>query len=193
MPQKYYKNRSITQDGELVRDDSYVVYSPFKEGVGYNFKYRSSFTKSYIGISIPYDSKGIQGFTDLELGRIYRISRLMYSDSNLLARRSNNQIVPIVREEIQSLLKMHRTKFVPFWKKVIKFKVLKDIQYDGSAYFCMNPIYFNSTVYMPLHVYLAFQEDIKGHIPEWVIEKYLELQPKPKEKKEGEEEVGEKC
>jgi hypothetical protein len=187
MRQKYIKNnRSLTSDGEIVRDDYYLIYEPFKEGTGYNFKYRSAFIKSYLGISLPYGEKG---FSDLELGRIYRISRLMYSDSNLLARRSNNKIVPITRDEIQLMLKMHRTKFVPFWKKVLDYHILKSIPLDGDSFFCMNPLYYNSTTYMPVHIYLAFQKDIESHIPQWVIEKYLELQVKPEkeEKKESEE------
>jgi hypothetical protein len=189
MHQKYVKNRSITQDGEVTRDDYYLIYEPFKEGVGYNFKYRSAFVKNYLGISLPY---GKDGFSDLELGRIYRISRLMYSDSNLLARRSNNKIVPVTRDEIQLMLGMHRTKFVPFWKKILDYHILKPIPLDGNLYFCMNPLYYNSTTYLPIHIYTAFQTDIKEHLPEWVIEKYLEIDvPKKKtdENKESEAKV----
>jgi len=186
MQQKYVKNRSITQDGELTKDDYYLFYDPFKEGIGYNFKYRSAFVKNYLGISLPY---GENGFSDLELGRIYRISRLMYSDSNLLARRSNNNIVPITRDEIQLMLKMHRTKFVPFWKKVLEYRILKPIKYQDEYYFCMNPLYYNSTTYMPIHVYLAFQNDIQDHLPKWVVEKYLDMIPKPENKEEEQKDV----
>jgi hypothetical protein len=183
--QKYIKNRSITQNGEVTRDDYYLIYEPFKEGVGYNFKYRSAYVKNYLGISLPY---GEQGFTDIELGRIYRISRLMYSDSNLLARRSNNKLVPISRDEIQEKIGMHRTKFVPFWKKVLQYNILKPIQYDDDTYFCMNPLYYNSMTYMPIHIYLAFQQDIQEHIPKWVVEKYLEMEnPEPKNTNEKSE------
>jgi hypothetical protein len=186
--QKFIKNRSITQDGELVKDDYYLIYDPFKEGVGYNFKYRSAYIKSYLGISLPY---GENGFSDLELGRIYRISRLMYSDSNLLARRSDSEVVPITRDEIQLMLKMHRTKFVPFWKKVLDYRILKPVFYDERTFFCMNPLYYNSTTYMPVHIYLAFQKDIQEHIPKWVIEKYLEMKnpPNKAENKESEAEI----
>lgn len=182
--QKYIKNRSITRDGELVNDDCYLFYDPFKEGVGYNFKYRSAFVKNYLGISLPC---GENGFTDIELGRIYRISKLMYSDSNLLARRSNNSIVPVSRDEIQLMLGMHRTKFVPFWKKLSEYRILKPITYTDGTYFCMNPLYYNSTTYLPIEIYLAFQDEIKEHIPTWVAEKYLELQEKPKKEEHNDE------
>lgn len=183
--QMYVKNKSISmEDGELVRDDSGLFYYPFKEGVGYNFKYRSAFTKSYQSVSLP---SGVGGFSDLELGRIYRISRLMYSDSNLLARRTNNHLEPFTRDEIQNMLKMHRTKFVPFWKKLLDFRILKPIPYDGNTYFCMNPLYYNSTTYIPVHVYLAFQNDIGEHIPDWAIKKYLEMETEANKSEESEE------
>jgi hypothetical protein len=185
--QKYIKNRSITKDGELTKDDYYLFYDPFKEGVGYNLKYRSAFVKNYLGISLPC---GNDGFTDIELGRIYRISKLMYSDSNLLARRSNNDITPVSRDEIQLMLGMHRTKFVPFWKKLSEYRILKPIAYPDGTYFCMNPLYYNSTTYLPIEIYLAFQDEIKEHIPTWVAEKYLEMQEKPKEGERNEEVEG---
>jgi hypothetical protein len=185
--QTYIKRQSISADGETYRDEAYLYYEPFKEGVGYNFKYRSAYVKSYLGVSLPYDQKGKNGFTDIELGRIYRISRLMYSNSNLLAKRSNNLIVPYTRDDIQLLLKMHRTKFVPFWKKITEKRLLKQLKYDGQEFYCMNPLYFNSMTYIPLHVYMAFQSDIQEHVPKWVIEKYLEMQPKPKEEKKKSE------
>ena len=190
MPQKYFKNRSVSQDGELLDESSFLLYYPFKEGVGYNFKYRSTFVKNYLGISLPCDPKGKTGFTDLELGRVYRISRLMYSDSNLLARRTNNHLVPISRNEIQIMLGMHRTKFVPFWKKISQYSILKPLEYDNDTYFCMNPLYYNSTTYLPIHIFLAFQKDLKEHLPDWAIEKYLEIEnPKKKTDENKESEI----
>lgn len=174
MPQ-YYKSLSISEDGEVKKKYIKTFYEPFKNGVGYNFKYRSAYIKSYLGISLPYADKGAEGFTEIELGRIYRISKLMYSDSNLLAKRVNNIISPIERDTIQEMLKMHRTKFVPFWKKLIALRILKPLQYESHTYFCMNPLYYNSTTYMPKHIFLAFQSDIQAHIPKWVIDKYLDM------------------
>ena len=177
MTQKYIKTRSITRNGEIIEESARLLYSPFKEKVGYNLKYKSTFSKSYLEIPLPEE------FSDMELGRTYRISRMAYSDSNLIARRVNNEIIPISRDEIQSALKMHRTKFVPFWKKIIDAKILKPIYLELTLYFCLNPLYYNYTTYMPLYVYLAFQKELKEHVPEWAIEKYLEMSEENKIKK----------
>lgn len=179
MGKKYFKRMSITEDGEVVGESVVELYNPFREGKGYNFKYKSSNTRSYLEISLPdVNSDSKNGFTDTELGKIYRLSRHIYSDSNLLAKRSNNEIKPLSKQEIQKIVGLHRTKFNPFWSKVISNKVVKEIQLDKYSFFCFNPIYFNSTTYMPLYLYIAFQEELNEHLPDWVIEKYLEMQEK---------------
>jgi len=175
---KYYKKMSITEDGEVVEEKVIAFYNPFKEGRGYNFKYKSIFIKSYLDIPLP------DVFTDAEIGKIFRLSRHIYSDSNLLARRSNNEIVPLTKQEIQEIIGLHRTKFNPFWKKVLKHRIIKPIKYCDAEYFCFNPIYFNSTTYLPLHLYLAFQDELKAHLPEWVVNKYLDMQEKIEKKKQ---------
>lgn len=196
MAQKYIKRQSISEDGELIKNNFKKMYSPFREGVGYNFKYKSTHIKTYLGISLPLEKKvysedgklksETEGFNDLELGRLYRISKMMYSDSNLLAKRIDVDIEPSTRDEIQQSLGMHRTKFVPFWKKLFDFKIIKTVPLDNKVYFCMNPLYYNTTTYMPLYLFLAFQKELTDHIPKWVIEKYLGMLPKPKE---GEEKI----
>jgi hypothetical protein len=168
MSETYFKKSSITTDGEVVSETTRKHYNPFKEGLGYNFKYKSIFVKSYLGISLP------DIFKDIELGRIYRISKMMYSDSNLLARRSDNKIVPLTRDDIQNKLGMHRTKFVPFWNKLVDNKIIKAVMLDNE-YFCMNPLYYNSTTYLPLYLFITFQDELKDQLPEWVIEKYLAM------------------
>lgn len=172
MGKTYYKKMSITQDGEIVGEETIELYNPFREGRGYNFKYKSTNTKSYLEIPLP------DTFTDTEIGKIYRLSRCIYSNSNLLAKRSNNEIKPIPKSDIQDIVKLHRTKFNPFWSKVIENKVVKEIRLDKHDFYCFNPLYFNSTTYLPPYLYIAFQEELNVHLPDWVISKYLEMQDK---------------
>lgn len=173
---KYYKKQSISTDGEVVYEKTFKLYSPFKEGRGYNFKYKSLNVRSYFDIELP------KCFTDSEIGKIHRLSRRIYSSSNLLARRSNNNIVPLTKKDIQGIVGLYRTKFYPFWNKIIDNKIIKPVMLDGSEYFCFNPIYFNTTTYLPLYLYITFQKELQDHLPKWAIEKYLEMQPKQEEK-----------
>lgn len=167
---KYLKKTSITENGEIIEEKVVSFYSPFKEGRGYNFKYKSINIKSYLDIALP------DCFTDSEVGKIYRLSRLIYSDSNLLARRSNNEIKPLSKQDLQEIVGLHRTKFNPFWNKVIENKIMKSIQIDGNDFFCFNPLYFNSTTYLPVYLYIAFQDELTKYLPGWVVNKYLDMQ-----------------
>ena len=171
--EKYYVRESITKDGEPVKKRVLKLYSPFKEGVGYNFKYKSTSIKSYLGVTLPV---GKGGLNDLELGRTYRISKMVYSDTNLLARRTETSIEPITRDELQESINLHRTNFVPFWKKLFDLKLIKTTNLYDKTFFCINPLYFNSTTYIPLYLYMAFQKELEEHIPKWVIKKYLDMQ-----------------
>jgi len=174
---KYYKSeRVVTADGEAVGDAKIrKFYSPFQEGRGYNFKYKSTTIKSYLSVELP------KCFTDNECGKIYRLSKKIYSDSNLLAKRVGNEIHSLDKDDITSIVGVHRTNFSKLWKKMLQNKIIKPIKIGGEEYFCFNPLYYNSTQYMPLYLFIAFQEELREHLPQWVIEKYLHMQDEAKQ------------
>lgn len=169
MDKFYKKEQVVTADGELVETDVKSFYNPFQEGRGYNFKYKSAYTKTYTEIELPKE------FTDSECGKLYRLSKKIYSNSNLLARRSNSEIVPLSMQDIIEQVGVHRSNFYPFWGKVEKYRIIKLIDIGGMKFYCFNPLFFNATQYMPLYVYEAFKEELKDEMPEWVHERYAEL------------------
>ena len=168
----YYKQeRVITSDGEAVGNTKLrKFYNPFQDGKGYNFKYKSTTIKSYLGVELP------KCFTDNECGKMYRLSKKIYSDSNLLAKRVNNDIAPMTKQDIIEIIGVHRANFAPFWNKMLSNKIVKPVMLGNAEYFCFNPLYYNSTHYMPLYLYIAFQEELKQHLPVWVVNKYLDMQ-----------------
>lgn len=171
---KFYKEtRTINADGEPFGKNVRQFYSPFQEGRGYNLKYKSTVIRSYLDIELP------KCFTDNECGKIYRLSKKIYSDSNLLAKRISNTVVPLSKQDIISVVGVHRVNFAPFWDKLIQNKIIKPIHMDNNEFFCFNPLYYNSTHYLPLYLYIAFQSELKDHLPEWVINKYLDMQDEP--------------
>jgi hypothetical protein len=176
MDEYFKQERVITGNGEPVGDPKIrKFYSPFKEGRGYNFKYKSTTIKSYLGIELP------ECFTDNECGKIYRLSKKIYSDSNLLAKRVNNEIRPLTKDDITLTVGVHRTNFSKLWNKMLRNKVIKPVKLGGAEYFCFNPLYYNTTNYMPLYLFIAFQNELKEHLPEWAVEKYLNMQEEVKQ------------
>ena len=170
MDKFYKKEQVITKDGELIESRLKNYYRPFQDDRGYNFKYKSTFVKSYAEIELPF------AFTDNECGKLYRLSKRIYSASNLLARRTMNRIVPMTLKEINDCVGVHRVNFKKFWDKVLEYRVVKVVVIGKEEFYCFNPLYFNSTRYMPLYVYQAFKEELRNHIPDWVAVKYKEME-----------------
>jgi acyl-homoserine lactone acylase PvdQ len=76
---KKIEEKLINDYGEVVNENSSIVYkySPFKEGKGYNLKYKSSRIASYLEIPFPKE------LSHTDIGRLTLISRNIHSDSNL--------------------------------------------------------------------------------------------------------------
>jgi hypothetical protein len=181
MDEFYKQERVITADGEPVGDAKVrKFYSPFKSGKGYNFKYKSAAIKTYLGIELP------KCFTDNECGKMYRLSKKIYSNSNLLAKRVNDEIRPLTKDDITTIVGVHRTNFGKLWNKMLQNKILKPIKINGEEYYCFNPLYYNSTQYMPLYLFIAFQDELKEHLPEWVVKRYLDMQEEVKQESKAE-------
>jgi hypothetical protein len=177
MAEDYIKQRTITSDGEIIGEQLKRYYNPFKEKRGYNYRYKSTVLKSYFDMPLP------DKFTAAETGRLTWLSKHIYSSSNLLAKRRANTIVPLDREELRNIMQLGRSGFSTLINKTLKHGILKIIKLDNEEYFCFNPIYYNSTKYIPLYLFLAFQKELRGHLPDWVIQKYLDwAEDKPQEK-----------
>lgn len=165
--------------GLILGEKERGMYNPFDPEKGYNFKYKSLSIKSYLDIPLP------DKFTDSELGKIFRLSRSIYADSNMLGKRTNSYIKPLSQDEIIEIFGLKDRQGRSLLKKMIENKVIKKIEFteQGKRYvhFYFNPIYFFSGKYINLNLYLIFQNELNHHLPKWVIEKYLDL----KEKKEA--------
>lgn len=170
----YKKTTTFDGSGEILGEKVVSFYHPFQDGRGYNFKYKSINIKSYLDIPLP------KSFNDSEVGKVYRLSRYIYSDSNLLARRIHHSICPLMKQDIQDIIGLNRNNFALFWNKIIKLKIVKLVELNGQDFYCFNPIYFNSTTYLPVYLYIAFQDELKFHLPEWVVDKYLGMQDEVK-------------
>lgn len=159
--------------GEIFSEKIRNIYNPFDPDKGYNWKYKSFSIKSYLDIPLP------DKFTDAELGKIFRLSRHIYADSNMLGKRVNNYIKPLGKNEIIKIFGLKDRQGRALLKKILENKVVKKFENteQGKTYvqFYFNPIYFFSGTYISLNLYLLFQDELNKHLPEQVIAKFLEL------------------
>jgi hypothetical protein len=171
-------SKTVSEDGVVLRNVEGKHYNPFKAGRGYNYKYKSSNIRIYLDTEPPAE------FTVNEIGRLVKLAYHIYSNSNLLAKRVGGIIIPLDKEEISEIVGLSRARFSSFMTKAKRYKMIKLIEYSGSEYYCFSPIYFNSTRYIPLHLYLAFQDELETRIPELAREQYLEWYEKVKAKEQ---------
>jgi hypothetical protein len=167
--EKYTKQEKvITADGEILSDKNTDHYSPLKRGRGYNYKYKSSRIQVYLDNDLP------ACFTANETGRLFWLSKKIYSDSNLIAYRADGKITPYTFEVLCGIVGLSKPRFYSFMAKARKHKIIKEIEYSGKEFFCFSPVYFNSTHYIPLHLYIAWQDELNDCLPQHVIDWYLD-------------------
>jgi hypothetical protein len=166
----FIKTSIINDDGELESTKVRKLYDPFQKNKGYKLWYKSDHIRTYFNIKFP------KTMTDSEIGKITRLSKEMNDTSNLLAKRVNNEAVPMTREDIQEIIGVSRNRFCSFMSKVKKEGILRRTSVDGKMFYCFNPLYYNTTNYIDLGLYITFQDELQKHLPPEVIEKYLDWQ-----------------
>jgi hypothetical protein len=164
------QEKIISQDGEIVSEKKTVHYSPKKTWKGYNYKYKSARIQIYLDKDLP------ECFNASEIGRLFLLSKKIFSDSNLIAYRAAGELTPYTLETLCKIVGLSKPRFYSFMAKARKYKIIKTLVYCGKEYYCFSPIYFNSTHYIPLHLYLAFQDELNECLPKHIIEWYLDWQ-----------------
>ena len=148
------------------------LYNPFDPEKGYNFKYKSFSIKSYLDIPLP------NVFSDSELGKLFRLSRHIYANSNMLGKRVNTFVKSFTQEDIIKILGLKDRQGRALLRKIIDHNVIRKLEYaeQGKHFvqFYFNPIYFFSGTYLNLNLYLIFQDELRKYLAPWVITKFLE-------------------
>jgi len=172
------------ENGEILGTKIRNMYNPFDPVKGYNFKYKSRSIKNYLDIDLPKE------FSDSELGKILRLSRLIYGNSNMLGRRVGNYIKEYTQSDIIKVFGLKDRQGRSLLKKMLDNKIIKP-QVDPTeqnkkhVLYFFNPIYFFSGTYLNLNLFLLFQDELNAHLPPAIIEKFLDLEEKRNLEEQG--------
>jgi hypothetical protein len=160
----------VDSNGEITKERKVLLYSPFQEGKGYNFKYKSNKIESYFDIALPDD------FNFSEMGRLMELSKYLHSGSNLIGKKTGARIRPYSYEEIKGIVKLKDRQCRSFLKKAEKWFIIQRVEIDSSReiHYYMNPIYFNSCKYINFNLFLIFQKSITKYLPDWVVRRFLD-------------------
>jgi len=135
---------------------------------GYLFWNRKANVRTFIDVPLP------KWFTWSERGRIHELKHYILKDNQFLVFKSGNAIKPITVIEMAEILGMSNRQTLSLVKKMKNHKIIKEISFDGLAYFVFNPLYGFKQKRLSLNVYMFFQEELSKILPPWVIEKFSE-------------------
>lgn len=118
--------------------------------------------KSFVGYDLPQD------MADADIGRLYKLSKLLQKNSNLIIRHYENYDKPLNDDSMSKVLNLVPRVCQRFLLRMMRKRIIKK---DGNLYY-MNPIYFFRGQYLTWHLYHLFQEDLDHVLPQWVIDRF---------------------
>lgn len=159
--------------GEIFKTDNKFVNAQFDEGKGYLFWSRKNHNKIYHDIDFP------EQISDNELGKLFKLSQYIYSNTNLLAYRGNGGVKPYDIVDISKVINLNEKRTKLFMQKMVKYKIIAKVNIEfgekSDIHYYLNPVYFFSGSRIPLNLYLIFRNELDNILPEWVRLKYNEI------------------
>lgn len=169
------ENRSYTDDqtGEYFPAKPRLI-DPFPEK-GYLFKAKSHGRKTFEDIKLS-DIVG----TGEDFRRVHLLAEYLYKDTNMLMIRESKRKVRIADEEdISSIISLNVRRTKEFIKRMTdKHVMAKRVDTVGDTVmvkYLYNPLFFNTSKYLPVDIYFTFQESLDKYLPQWAIRKFHEI------------------
>ncbi len=156
--------------GEIRRKKINRLWARFDDDRGYLFWARKDFAKSFL--DVPYPTE----MTDAEIGRIARLAKKMWSNTNMLGYRGNKGVRPYSVEQIGEIIGLGPRQTRRFIAKMINIGMMAKHE-DGKGrlketQYYINPIHFFGSNRIPLNLYLLFRQHLDKLLPDWVKKEY---------------------
>lgn len=162
----------IDDNGTICHTKVQYISAAFHEEKGYLFWARKSFAKSFQ--EVPYPKE----MTDAEIGRLAKLAKRMWSNTNMLGYRGHGGVKPYDIAKIGREIGLGPRQAYRFVNKMIRLGVMARIQVkvEGKleTQYYINPIYFFSSNRIPLNLYLIFRRQLDQVLPDWVKARYRE-------------------
>ncbi|MFA4834923.1 MAG: hypothetical protein WC749_02460 [Dehalococcoidia bacterium] len=156
--------------GEKISEKQRYFPPAFDEEKGYLFWPRKNFCRSFHDVEFPSE------LNDLEIGRMARLAKRIWSNTNMLGYRGNGGVRPHTIDTISEILGMQPRQAYRFIEKMIRLGVLARVKIETEArketHLYVNPMYFFSSNRIPLNLYLLFRHSLDQHLPTRAIEQY---------------------
>jgi hypothetical protein len=169
-----YEKRFVVvnkRTGEVVHSSTRGFYPPaFDEEKGYLFWKGKTFAKQFSDVPFP------DGMSDGDVGKLARLAKRIWSNSNVLVSAERGVKKPIGLTEVAGLLGMTE-RYAGAWMEklqVLGVLAISEVRFRGNTetFYYVNPVYFFSSNRMPLALYMMFREDLDKHLSAEVRSKF---------------------
>lgn len=171
------KARKITtyvdeDNGEIVAQKQQNIGKRFDPAKGYLFRNQAGGFSQFYDVPFPPD------MTDAEIGRMTRLAKKMWGNTNMLGYRGNGGIKPYDIEGIAKVINLQTRQTYTFINKMIDLGILAKVKIESKGItdyqYYVNPLYYNSSNRIPLNLYLLFRQQLDPYIPSWARKLFIE-------------------
>ena len=165
----YYKDE---ESGEVFDHKQMTVYEKLWNPrlPGGMIKFRNYHHKGFADKRL-YDV--IKDKSDLSSALI--LAEFIVKNTNRIGRLDGKGFASV--SDIGEILNLSANRVTRFLNRMIRLRILAKITTETSnarmVSYAFNPVYVLSCKYIPLDLYVAFQEDINEVIPEWMKARYI--------------------
>jgi hypothetical protein len=132
------------------------------------------------GVRMFYDVNYPDEMTFAERGRLATLAKKIWSNTNMLAYRGNGGVKPMTVEQIGEVIQLKPYQTRAFLRKMVRLGVMAkatiEVSGQKETQWYISPLYFFSSKYLPLNLYLLFRKQLDGVLPEWVKQKFSEAE-----------------
>lgn len=157
--------------GQIISRNEYSI-NYWDDERGYLFWRNRAATKSFEGMDLPNDLK------DYEVAKLYRLSKRIYKNSNMIMYRSGNVMKAMQIDHVAKYLNMSDRQVKTFMRNMIARKIIARVEVkisnDVQVQYYMNPMFFFSGKWLNVNLYLLFKKELDCYLPSWVIDRFNE-------------------
>lgn len=161
------------ESGEVV-SRRVLEFNVFNEEQGYLFWNRKHFAKTFQDVQFPRE------MSDADVGRMTRLTKRVWANTNMLAYRSARGVRPMGPDEMGAYLGLRRSQVYAFLRKSIRLGVMARVEVTTEgrmeSQYYISPVYFFSSNRIPLNLYLIFRRQLDAVLPDWVKRRFSELE-----------------
>jgi len=162
------------ETGELIysRDSRGVDY--FNDD-GYLFMINKNGARIFQYIDLP------EGFSDSEVGKVFKLKNYIQQKTNMLYKRSSSGYTPMDREDIVKALGYESRRGITFFNRLIEKEILAQVTIkcgedpDRVQYY-INPLYFHGGKRINVNLYMLFKTQLDPYLKDWVRKKFTQQQ-----------------